>query len=323
MMDRHLALSDNRPLVLLDSESKDLLLPLDEHAWQAGEIHSNSHNVIGPQCLVSGSKNKRRGFPDFTCHDQSIFGLFLPLMTIMGQVVDLNQMENHPILGAGASGKKPLETYRNQVLRQLDVYEISFNEFITRIATTESALSSNANNLHTHASSQTYWMSRTIAAYASYYVQVLHILLDEKWGPTTLTEDRDLSTSSLNFTLAISRALKAAASVKQILKFDPDVSFMPALFETQLLRGSSYFLLIIERLQDEADESFLSACEVMIRAVESCIVTLNTESQRSFCQIMRRAVAQARGRPINHCEVQRRHRAILALYGRTETGLAL
>ncbi|KAL2784359.1 fungal-specific transcription factor domain-containing protein [Aspergillus keveii] len=323
IMDRHLALRDNRPLVLLDSESKDLLPPLDEGAWQAGGIHSNGRNPIGPQCLVFGPKNKRRGFPDFTCHDKSIFGFFLPLMMILGQVVDLNQMENHPILGAGALGKKTLETYRNQVLRQLGVYEVSLNESVARSANIESASSSDVSHLPTHSAPQSNWMSRTIAAYASYYVQVLHILLDEKWDSTILTEDKHLFTSSPNFTLAISRALKAAASVNQILKFDPDISFMPAFFETHLLRGSFYFLLIIEQLQDKADEPFLSACEVMIRAMESCIVTLNTESQRSLCQIMRSAVAQARGRPINHCEVQRRHRAILALSRQTGTGAGL
>ncbi|KAJ0414991.1 fungal-specific transcription factor domain-containing protein [Aspergillus carlsbadensis] len=323
IMDRHLALSDNRPLILLDSESKDLLLPLDERSWQVGKIHSNSRNPIGPQCPVSGNKDTRRVFPDFTCHDQSIFGFLLPLMTIIGQVVDLDQMRNHPILGAGALGKETLNTHRNQVLQQLAVYELSLNKFTTKTADVEGASPSNPEHLPTHAFPRSQWMSHTITAYASYYVHVLHILLDERWDSTRLIEDKDISTSSPNFTSAVSCALKAAASVKQILKYDPDVSFMPELFETQLLRGSLYFLLIIERLHEKADEPFLSACEIMIRAMESCIVTLNTEYQRSFCQVMRSAVAQARGRPINHCEIQRRHRAILALYGRTETGAEL
>ncbi|KAL2816125.1 fungal-specific transcription factor domain-containing protein [Aspergillus granulosus] len=309
MMDRHLALCYNHPLILLDSESKDLLLPLDDRAWQAGEIHSNSHNSTGPQCPISGPKHMRRVFPDFACHDQSIFGFFLPLMIIMGQVVDLDQMKNHPILGAGTLGKETLNAHRDQVLCQLGIYEASLAEFTTGIAEVENA-----------SPSQNYWFSHTIAAYASYYVHVLHILLKSRWDPVTSIEDKDFGTSSPNFTSTVSRALKAAKSVKQILKFDPDVSFMPDFFGIQLLQGSFHFLLIIERLQDKAGEPFLSACEVMIRATESCIVTLNTENQRNFCQVMRSAVAQARGRPVNYCEIRRRHRALLTLSRSTGTG---
>jgi len=72
---------------------------------------------------------------------------------------------------------------------------------------------------------------------------------------------------------------------------------MPYFFGIQLLQGSFLLLLIVERLQKEAGEGILNACEVMIRATESCVVTLNTEYQRNFRQVMRSAVAQARGRP--------------------------
>ncbi|KAL2832360.1 fungal-specific transcription factor domain-containing protein [Aspergillus pseudoustus] len=324
IMDRHLALCDNRPLILLDSECSDLLLPLDESAWQAGEIHSNSRNFTGPQCLVSGHRNMRREFPDFTCHDQSIFGFFLPLMVIMGQVVDLSQMKTHPILGAGTLGKETLQAHRDQVLLQLSIYEASLGEFIARASSVEDALPPWGPHQPTaHSQSQIYWISHTVAAYASYYVHVLHILLTESWDPVTLTDDKVSRTSSLSFASAISRALKAAESVNLILKFDPDISFMPDFFGVQLLQGGFHFLLIIERLQDKADEAFLGACEVMIRATESCLVTLNTEYQRNFCQVMRSAVAQARGRPVNFCEIQRRHRAILALHRWTGTGTGL
>ncbi|KAL3459241.1 fungal-specific transcription factor domain-containing protein [Aspergillus heterothallicus] len=324
IMDRHLALCYNHPLVLLDSESKDLLLPLDERTWQNGEIHSNSRDFTGPQCLLSGHKNMRHIFPDYACHDLSIFGFFLPLMVIMGQVVDLNQMKNHPILGAGTLGKETLDAHRAEVLRQLDAFEKSLAEFTLRNNDAEPS-SSHADHATEFSHSQDYWISQTIAAYASYYVHILHILLTGRWDPVTLIEDKDFWTSSPDFASTISRALKAADSVKQILKFDPDITFMPDFFGIQLLQGSFHFLLIVERLQDKAGERFLSACEVMIRATESCIVTLNTEYQRNFCQVMRSAVAQARGRPVNHCEIRRRHMAILALYRWTGagTGLAL
>ncbi|KAL3480036.1 fungal-specific transcription factor domain-containing protein [Aspergillus californicus] len=316
IMDRHLALCYNRPLMLLDSESKDLLLPLEEETWQAGDIHSNSPNFSGPQCLVSGHRNMRRVFPDFTCHDNSIFGFFLPLMTIMGQVADLNQMKNHPMLGEGHLAKDAWDVYHHEVLRQLGIYEASLDALLTR--TTGHGLPSTDFTF-----AQTYWLTQTVASYASYYVHILHILLDGKWDLVSLIEDKDFWTSSPNFASTVSHALSAADAVKQILRFDPDVSFMPDFFGIQLLQGCFYFLLVVERLQAASGEAFLGACEVMIRATEACIVTLNTEYQRNFCQIMRSTVAQARGRPVNHHEIRRRHRAVLALYRWTGTGTGL
>ncbi|KAI9368601.1 fungal-specific transcription factor domain-containing protein [Aspergillus egyptiacus] len=332
IMDRHLALCYNRPLALLDAESEDLLLPLDEGSWQSGNIHSNSLKPDGPQCVASGDKNKRRLFPNFICHDHSIFGFFLPLMTITGELIDLNQARNHPMLGMRLHGKDAWAVHVSEVLRQLEIYKASLTTFAATMSDPEAPLAAT----YAHAKpdqlpaepslSQAYaWHTQTVIAYASYLVHVLHILLVGKWDPVSLIEDKDFWTSSPAFASTISHALDAADSVDQILRFDPDISFMPYFFGIQLLQGSFLLLLIVERLQKEAGEGILNACEVMIRATESCVVTLNTEYQRNFRQVMRSAVAQARGRPVNHIEIRHRRKAVLALYRWTRkgTGLAL
>ncbi|KAB8233417.1 hypothetical protein ETB97_001349 [Aspergillus alliaceus] len=330
IMDRHLALCYNRPLALLDAESEDLLLPLDEGSWQSGNIHSNSPRPDGPQCLLSGDKSKRRVFPNFICHDHSIFGFFLPLMTITGELIDLNQARNHPILGVRLNGKDAWDVHVNEVLRQLEIYKASLTTFATTASDPEAPLSyaypPKPDNTVDPALAQAYsWHTHTVISYASYLVHVLHILLVGKWDPVSLIEDKDFWTSSPAFASTISHALDAADSVNQILRFDPDISFMPYFFGIQLLQGSFLLLLIVERLQKEAGEGILNACEVMIRATESCVVTLNTEYQRNFRQVMRSAVAQARGRPVNHSEIRHRRKAVLALYRWTRkgTGLAL
>ncbi|KAL3476739.1 fungal-specific transcription factor domain-containing protein [Aspergillus californicus] len=332
IMDRHLALCYNRPLALLDAESEDLLLPLDEGSWQSGNIHSNSPKPDGPQCLTSGDKNKRRLFPNFICHDHSIFGFFLPLMTITGELIDLNQAMNHPMLGMRLHGKDAWNIHISEVLRQLEIYKASLTTFAATTSDPEAPLSStyaHAKSDHLPAEpalSQAYaWHTQTVISYASYLVHVLHILLVGKWDPVSLIEDKDFWTSSPAFASTISHALDAADSVDQILRFDPDISFMPYFFGIQLLQGSFLLLLIVERLQKEAGDGILNACEVMIRATESCVVTLNTEYQRNFRQVMRSAVAQARGRPVNHNEIRHRRKAVLALYRWTRkgTGLAL
>ena len=321
IMDRHLALCYNRPLALLDAESEDLLLPLDENAWQAGIIHTNSPRPDGPQCARSGDQNKRRVFPNFVCHDHSILGFFLPLMTITGELIDLNQARNHPTLGVRLQGKEAWDVHVAEVLRQLEIYKSSLTTFAA--ADSEASLSEQPVDAQL---SQAYsWHTQTVIAYSSYLVHVLHILLVGKWDPVSLIEDKDFWTSSPAFASTISHALEAADSVQQILRFDPDISFMPYFFGIQLLQGSFLLLLIVERLQKEAGEGILNACETMIRATESCVVTLNTEYQRSFRQVMRSAVAQARGRPVNPSEIRHRRKAVLALYRWTRkgTGLAL
>ncbi|KAH1273681.1 hypothetical protein KXX30_005327 [Aspergillus fumigatus] len=331
IMDRHLALCYNRPLALLDAESEDLLLPLDEGSWQAGNVHSNSPKPDGPHCPISGEKNKRRVFPDFICHDHSIFGFFLPLMTITGELIDLNQARNHPMLGSRLHGKDGWDAHLSEVLRQLEIYKASLTTFAATAAVPEAPLATTYRPpgpdppVEPSLSQAFSWHTQTVIAYASYLVHVLHILLVGKWDPVSLIEDKDFWTSSPAFATTISHALDAADSVHQILRYDPDISFMPYFFGIQLLQGSFLLLLIVERLQKEAGEGILNACEVMIRATESCVVTLNTEYQRNFRQVMRSAVAQARGRPVNHSEIRHRRKAVLALYRWTRkgTGLAL
>ncbi|KAJ5925437.1 hypothetical protein N7454_008076 [Penicillium verhagenii] len=329
IMDRHLALCYNRPLALLDAESEDLLLPLDEGSWQAGNIHSNSPRSDGPQCLRSGDRNKRRVFPNFICHDHSILGFFLPLMTITGELIDLNQARNHPTLGLRLQGKEAWEVHVAEVLRQLEIYKASLTTFAaaTVVDPESTAFTGKPDEqpIDPKLSEAYSWHTQTVIAYSSYLVHVLHILLVGKWDPVSLIEDKDFWTSSPAFASTISHALEAADSVQQILRFDPDISFMPYFFGIQLLQGSFLLLLIVERLQKEAGEGILNACETMIRATESCVVTLNTEYQRSFRQVMRSAVAQARGRPVNPSEIRHRRKAVLALYRWTRkgTGLAL
>jgi hypothetical protein len=249
-------------------------------------------------------------------------------MTITGELIDLNQARNHPTLGARLQGKEAWDIHVAEVLRQLEIYKSSLTTFAA--ADSEASLSSGYPNKPDQPvdaqMSQAYsWHTQTVIAYSSYLVHVLHILLVGKWDPVSLIEDKDFWTSSPAFASTISHALEAADSVQQILRFDPDISFMPYFFGIQLLQGSFLLLLIVERLQKEAGEGILNACETMIRATESCVVTLNTEYQRSFRQVMRSAVAQARGRPVNPSEIRHRRKAVLALYRWTRkgTGLAL
>ena len=65
---------------------------------------------------------------------------------------------------------------------------------------------------------------------------------------------------------------------------------MPYLFGIYLFHGSSILLLFANRMSSVhggPHESVERACEVIIRAHEACIMTLNTELQRVFRKVVR------------------------------------
>ena len=121
--------------------------------------------------------------------------------------------------------------------------------------------------------------ARIVVTYGTYLMHTLHVLLNGKWDPISLLDDNDLWISSQSFVTATGHAVSAAEALNEILELDPDLSFMPFFFGIYLLQGSFLLLLIADKLQGEASPNIVRACEVIVRAHEACIVTLNTEYQ--------------------------------------------
>jgi hypothetical protein len=109
-------------------------MPLDEELWQSGNIHSNGLKPNGPQCHLSEDENKRYAFLSLLCHNCSLFGFFLPLMTMTRELIDLNQARNHPMLGASLDGNFGWNTSVSKVLHQLEMYRASLNPFAATIS---------------------------------------------------------------------------------------------------------------------------------------------------------------------------------------------
>ncbi|KAK4155404.1 fungal-specific transcription factor domain-containing protein [Chaetomidium leptoderma] len=353
IVDRHLALCYNRPLFLLDIECEGLFQPMDDTDYQ----NCNFHAYTDPNVLASDpevSQSRARG-PSFVCTGHSIFGYFLPLMTILGEIVDLNHARNHPRFGVGFRSSREWDDQTSEITRHLDMYEQSLKKFEQRHLSlnaqaqaadekaAEAAGVPTANDLpgtpsghsvhsvhsvHTTSSRMTESdiQTRIVMAYGTHVMHVLHILLTGKWDPITLLDDNDLWISSQGFITATGHAVSAAEAISNILEFDPGLEFMPFFFGIYLLQGSFLLLLIADKLQLEASPSVVKACETIIRAHEACVVTLNTEYQRNFSRVMRSALAQVRGRvPEDLGEQHQRRRELLALYRWTGdgTGLAL
>ncbi|KAH8158798.1 hypothetical protein CIB48_g9445 [Xylaria polymorpha] len=342
VMDRHLALCYNRPLSLLDIECEGLLQPMDDTEWQNGNFGSFATDpALGDELTEEAG---RAHGPQFKCTGHSIFGYFLPLMTILGEIVDLHHARNHPRFGVGFRPAREWDDQQAEIVRHLETYEESLKNFEQRhfnassedkneqSATLEmpSELdhldSSSVRSAHTSTSRMTESdiQTRIVVSYGTHVMHVLHILLTSKWDPINLLDDNDLWISSQSFITATGHAVSAAEAISNILEYDPGLEFMPFFYGIYLLQGSFLLLLIADKLQGEASASVVRACETIIRAHEACVVTLNTEYQRNFSRVMRSALAQVRGRiPEDLGEQHQRRRELLALYRWTGDGSGL
>lgn len=304
IVDRHLALCYNRPLFLLDMECEGLKQPLDDLAWQKGDFGSYASsntdpNVLGSMPAESTLDNRPKG-PGFECRGHSIFGYFLPLMTILGEIVDLHHARNHPRFGVGFRSAGEWDDQAAEITRHLELYERSLktfeHQYLPKHPDDKSETHHENGDHHgnieadtphsAHTSSSTRLTEsdiqcRIVIAYGTHVMHVLHILLAGKWDPINLIDDDDLWISSQGFITATSHAVSAAEAISQILEFDPGLEFMPFFFGIYLLQGSFLLLLIADKLQLEASPSVVRACETIVRAHEACVVTLNTEYQVS------------------------------------------
>ncbi|EXJ87913.1 hypothetical protein A1O1_04840 [Capronia coronata CBS 617.96] len=322
MQDRHLALCYNRPMFFLNKECENLLQPLDDDAFQAGRFDRGSD-----------SKHRRRGL-NIECTSHSVFGYFLPLMVILGEILDLNHARNRPRFGPRAKQPKNWDEHTDEITQQLETYKQSLKDFAAygghvldsthNDVVTPSVVSAGTNE--SYPASELALQTKTVVAYGTHIMHVLHILLTGKWDPIALLDDNDLWISSQSFVTATGHAVSAAEAVAEIIEDDPDLSFMPFFFGVYLLQGSFLLLLFADKLQGDVSPDVVKACETIVRAHEACVATLDTQYQRNFRKVMRSALQQVRGRvPEDLAEQQHWRREVLALYRWTGdgTGLAL
>lgn len=292
IVDRHLGLCYNRSLCLRDAECKDLLQPEDDVIFQAGDYYSPS------ETQQTDPFNFRRLGMGTECTGHGIFGYFLPLMVILGGIVDLKHSRDHPHFGVRLrNGSADLEDQQNMIRMQLDAYGRSLEAFKQRFVPSSADASSDKDSLNPGAApsygatatttaaaagtriTEPVLLTKIIVSYGTYLMHTLHILLNGRWDPITLLDDDDLWISSPGFVVATGHAVSAAKAISGILDYDPDLSYMPFFLGIYLLQGSFLLLLIADKLGGEAKQDIVEACETIVRAHEVCVVTLNTEYQ--------------------------------------------
>ncbi|EHK42142.1 hypothetical protein TRIATDRAFT_229644 [Trichoderma atroviride IMI 206040] len=294
-LDRHLALSFNSALTIPDSYC-EVYSPLPEAIWEnLDTIPPNEMPVrtIGPPTTASGS---------------AFFEYFLPLMAILGDIIEVHHRRRHPRLG-------DLDDSHSVSVIQglLTTYELSL-----------AALSSEGNDTPYNASDPS--KMRLAKAYSTHILHVLHVLLHGKWDAISMLDDGDDWITSKRFNECASHAISASQSVSTILTIDPELTFMSYLFGIYLLQGSFILLLFADRMpQLGPNESVAQACENIIRAHEVCVVTLSTEFQKNFRTVLRSTLYSVQGAGTTNWDEHRSRRRALSLYRWTKgaRGLAL
>ncbi|KAK6379771.1 hypothetical protein LTS17_005844 [Exophiala oligosperma] len=325
LMDRHLALCYNHSLTLLEAECKDLLLPLDDVTWQSGaQPHSHGTRADGPRCMLMPAGTGRRHGPPRLCSGPGIFEFFLPLMTITGHLLDYNRAKSNPVLAS--AGSAMWGSQERRILDELDQYQESLDQLTSRPVldnTSERESLWETSPAPPTDDSEANYITNTFSAYATHICFVLKILVGSKWDPVSLFNDDDFFTSSESFKSSMSHTMMAAQCVTRIIEHDPDISFMPYFFGIQLLHGSLLLLLVAYRLQADSGTAILAACEAVIRATEACFVTLPTDYQRQFRNVMRSAIALAKGRMNNPIDTEKQLTFVLARYRWSRNGAGL
>jgi hypothetical protein len=273
ILDRHLALSFNRPISLHDSHCQDLLQPMDDRAWQAGRDSNHDQYLEGIEYAL-----RKRG-PTYECRSLDFSGFFLPLMTILGYIIQLrNEERGYNYYKNNSSMNAELDRISNM----LGSYERSLSDIESQLHTSTASsdcTSPDSPIWPNQAGGSGMPVETTIAAYARCIMHVLHVLLRAKWDPTSIFEDQDFWISSRSFGQAMSSALSASESIEKILVHDPEFTYMPYFIRVFLVQGSLIPLLAVETLGSGCNPSVIKACKTIVKAHEACVMTLDSEFQ--------------------------------------------
>lgn len=260
--------------------------PLPESVWEdLDDIPSDRlpPRYIGPPTVISGA---------------GYFEYFLPLMVILGDIIELHHARHHLRLANLYNTLAPwaiAETITNceenlkrlareaegddkrprtqQVTNNLGADQRNPKQDARRHGSDTSAPDNDAANTNKAS-------LRLVVAYSTHILHVLHVLCHGKWDAIRMLDNDDGWITTPPFMECASHAIDASHALSRILELDPELTFMPYLFGIYLLHGSFILLLFADRMpQLGLNESVGLACETIIRAHEASVVTLSTEFQ--------------------------------------------
>lgn len=294
LFDRHLGLCYNRPLYLTNSECTELYTPANEEIWLSDE----------PLIPAEADPERKKG-PPYTVQGTGSFGMYLPLMTILGGIIEIHFLDLYNNIGIPSDD---LDRIRQNYKKHIDSFEESVEAYKQGV---------NQPSVYV-----LIWKE-----YCRFIGHVFYILLQGHWDPVVLLDSIGELVDDTKFDACIHHSIAAAKCIERILVMDPDLRLIPFFFGIQLLQAGFILLCMADNLERNANKEIRDACETMVRAHEVCIVTLNTEYQRNFRQILRGTLQAMVVPGMSHAleEGRARRRNLLALYRWTAggTGLAI
>ncbi|RDW61715.1 fungal specific transcription factor domain-containing protein [Aspergillus mulundensis] len=275
-LDRHLAFSFNEPLHILDFESQ-VLCPLPECIWQRldqvplGDIPPRT---VGPPAQVTGT-----GF----------FEYFLPLMTILGDIIEIRLRNQHPRLGGvdESSLMGLTQTLLDDCQYSLDILEAMskpFNPIMGEdnlpliLPTSPNCFGDTADRANGAESEQQ--TGNIVVAYSRYMLQVLQLLLHGDLDAFNMPHGHVNCAPVTNLFTCMPKALTTCDSIEKILEVDSQLSFMPYIFGPYLFHGGLNFLSIADQMaRAGADDLAKHGCDLVVRAHEVALKALDTSFQ--------------------------------------------
>ena len=221
-VDRHQALSVRKSLSLRDAESHELLHPCDDELWNGADDFSP------PVSGISGIT--------YRVIDCSFFGFFLPLMSTLGEIIELYNIQE--------SGQNTeIAPKRVMIQHHLDSYDESLSE-----CTYDS------------------YEAQLYKCYARHTVSTLHILSAGKWDPLDVLADVEESGLSQDLIYSAAMATIAANTIKEIQLLDAEFDYMPLFFGAFILQCSFPLLLLMKTFGTQSDENIIGGCEIIMEA---------------------------------------------------------
>ncbi|KAH9236269.1 hypothetical protein K456DRAFT_1832473 [Colletotrichum gloeosporioides 23] len=300
-LDRHLALSFNSPLRILDDECR-LYAPMPDEAWEYLSLPKSPITTNHDPEAANGTQQEQHHLGRSFGAPTRVVGIgffeyFLPLMTILGDIIQLHRRKSHPRFGhdrniEGDTAYLIVENVMSECAQSIVDLAIRYDNHFSNSSHAHISVNDAMNHRHNndtayasrHQSSTTthrhHAQAQIVTAYSTFIINVLHVLLHGKWDAVSMLDNKDGWIPSVGFMKCASHAIAASDAVSRILACDPELSFMPYLFGIYLLHGSFILLLFADRMpQIGLNESVERACEIIIRAHEVCVVTLSTEFQ--------------------------------------------
>ncbi|KAL2837579.1 hypothetical protein BJY01DRAFT_251401 [Aspergillus pseudoustus] len=273
-LDRHIALSFNSSLHF-PGGTFHVAVPLPEALWQTLE-HVDLSTVSFPApCL--GPPRSITGFGFFEC--------FLPLASLLGHIIELHRFRINPLLGKclASSAFDKIEALLLQRQQEVAALQQALD------ATAQDPLAAIWPGATTKDAPE---QAKIALAYTSCLLEVLYLPLHGKWDPLPMMDDdkygRAAAAPGSSLQTCVSHAISSAAWIRRILDLDPELTYMPYIFSIYLVHTSFMILGLMSRmLETGSGPAVEESCEVLIRAHEVSIMTLDCSIQKNVRKALR------------------------------------